>query len=72
MLPAGWKQNSEIHPVTVPAGGEVTIAVPVIAQSQQSDDFVQIRVTASAEGRDLFHETIFTKVYAYVAGQLKY
>jgi LmbE family N-acetylglucosaminyl deacetylase len=72
MLPAGWKQTSEVRPVTVPSGGEVTIAVPVIAQSQQSDDFVEIRVTASAEGRDLLHETIFTKVNAYVAGQLKY
>jgi len=72
MLPAGWKQNSEIHPVTVPSGGEVTIAIPVIAQSQQSDDFLEIRVTANAEGRDLLHENIFAKVNAYVAGQLKY
>lgn len=61
VLPPGWKQNSEIHPVTVPSGGEVTIAVPVVAQSQQSDDFVEIRVAANADGRDLLHESILQR-----------
>jgi LmbE family N-acetylglucosaminyl deacetylase len=71
-LPPGWKQKSDVRPITVPAGGQLTIAVPVIAQSQQSEDFVEIRVAATVNGRELLHESIFAKVNAYVAGQLKY
>lgn len=71
-LPVGWKQKNDFHPVSIPPGGQLTIAIPVMAQPQQSDDFVEIRVTATAGGRDLLHESIFAKVNAYVAGQLKY
>jgi LmbE family N-acetylglucosaminyl deacetylase len=71
-LPPGWKQKSDVHPVTIPPGGQLTIAVPVIAQPQPSEDFVEIHVTASADGRELLQESIFAKVNAYVAGQLKY
>lgn len=72
VLPKGWKQWVSPKPVTVPAGGETTIAIPVIAPGQLSNQFVEIRITADAGTAPAFEESVFVKVSPFVAGQLKY
>ena len=71
-LPQGWKPKIEAGPVAVPPDGELTIALPLIAPAGRNDEFVEIRVTAKADGRDLLRESVFVKVSPFVAGQLKY
>jgi hypothetical protein len=72
ILPPGWKQKADVQPVIVPPNGQVTFALPVIAPAQQNDQFAEIKVSASAGGSELLHESMFVKVSPYVAGQLKY
>jgi len=56
----------------VPPNSQTTLALPIVAPAQLSDQFAEISVTASARDRELLHESVFVKVSAYVAGQLKY
>jgi hypothetical protein len=72
VLPSGWRQKGDLKPVNVPPIAQATIALPLIAPAQQNDQFAEIKVTASAGDREVLHESIFVKVNAYVAGQLKY
>ncbi len=72
ILPAGWRQKANPQPVVVPPNRRTTLALPLLAPAQLSDQFAEIRVTASAGGRELLHESVFVKVSPYVAGQLKY
>jgi len=72
LLPAGWKQKANLQPVIVPPNSQTTLALPIVAPAQLSDQFAEISVTASARDRELLHESVFVKVSAYVAGQLKY
>jgi len=71
-LPPGWRQESNPQPVIVPPNSQTTLALPIVAPAQLSDQFAEISVTASARDRELLHESVFVKVSAYVAGQLKY
>ncbi|HEY4052613.1 MAG TPA: PIG-L family deacetylase [Terriglobales bacterium] len=72
ILPPGWKQKADVQPVIVAPNGQATFALPVIAPAQQNDQFAEIKVSASAGGSELLHESIFVKISPYVAGQLKY
>jgi LmbE family N-acetylglucosaminyl deacetylase len=72
ILPPGWKPKADVQPVIVPPNGQATFALPVIAPAQQNDQFAEIKVSASAGGSELLHESVFVKVSPYVAGQLKY
>jgi hypothetical protein len=72
VLPPGWKQKGEFRPVTVAAGEQTTIALPMIAPEERSDEFSQIRITAAAGNHELLHESVYVKVSPFVAGQLKY
>jgi LmbE family N-acetylglucosaminyl deacetylase len=72
ILPTEWKQKADLKPVNVLPNSQATLALPILAPPQENDQFVEIKVTASAGGRELLHESIFVKVDAYVAGQLKY
>jgi LmbE family N-acetylglucosaminyl deacetylase len=71
VLPTGWRQKGDLKLMNVPPNGQATLALPVIAPEQQNVQFAEIKVTASAGNRELLHESIFVKVNAYVAGQLK-
>jgi LmbE family N-acetylglucosaminyl deacetylase len=71
VLPPGWRPGGHDKSVSVPPGGEATISVPVIAASQESEQFVEIRVSAAGASSP-FQESIWVKVSPYVAGQLKY
>jgi hypothetical protein len=58
--------------VIVPPNSQTTLALPVLASAQQNGQLVEIGVAVNAGGRELLHESIFVKVNAFVAGQLKY
>jgi LmbE family N-acetylglucosaminyl deacetylase len=72
ILPPGWRQKADLQPVIVPPNSRAPVSLPVIAPAQLNDHFSEIKVSATGDGRDLLHETVFVKVSPYVAGQLKY
>ncbi|MBV9183103.1 MAG: PIG-L family deacetylase [Acidobacteria bacterium] len=71
-LPERWRQKSESLSVKVPEDGEMTVAVPVIAPTEQSQDFAEIRITAASGGDRLFQGSVFVLVNPFVAEQLKW
>jgi len=71
VLPTGWKLKREVGEVTVPAAGQTTIGVPVIAPAQENDQFAEIRVNVLSGDGFVLQESVFAKVSRNVAEQLK-
>lgn len=71
VLPPGWKQKKEVGEVTIPAAGETTVQIPVIAPPQESNQFAEIRVNVLSGGSFAFQGSVFAKVNAWVAEQVK-
>jgi LmbE family N-acetylglucosaminyl deacetylase len=71
VLPDGWRQKGNISEVKVPATGEITAGLPVIAPAQESSNFAEIRVNVLSGERFAFQESVFAKVSRNVAEQLK-
>ena len=71
-LPPGWKQKGENPQITLQAGEEGTLAVPVIAPPQENTNFAEIRINVTAGGGFAFQTSVFAKVSPYVAEQLKW
>lgn len=64
VLPPGWTQNDTTTRVTVPAGSEASIAIPVIAPAAADNSFEQIRVQVVSGGTAVLQGSIFAKVVA--------
>jgi LmbE family N-acetylglucosaminyl deacetylase len=71
VLPEGWKQKRDVGEVDVPAAGQVTIGVPVVAPAQENNNFAEIRINVLSWGSFAFQGSVFVKVSPYVAEQLK-
>ena len=70
-LPPGWKLKRDVGEITVPAAGQTTVGVPVIAPAQESDHFAEIRVNVLSGGTFIFQDSVFAEVSRNVAAQLK-
>ena len=71
ILPEGWKQKGASPQIEVPAMGQATLQLPVIAPPQENKKFAEIRVVVVSGGSFDFQGSIFVKVSPYVAEQLK-
>jgi len=71
VLPEGWKQRRDVREVDVPAAGQLTVGVPVVAPAQENNQFAEIRISVLSGGRFAFQGSVFVKVSPYVAEQLK-
>ena len=72
-LPEGWKQKGGGSPSVNAAGdGEVTIGLPVIAPARESAQFAEIRIAVISGGGFLYQGSLFVKISANVAEQLKW
>jgi LmbE family N-acetylglucosaminyl deacetylase len=70
VLPQGWKLERDLARVEVPAGGEATVGIPVVAPAQVSDQFAEIQVNVLS-GSFAFQGSVFAQVSRNVAAQLK-
>jgi LmbE family N-acetylglucosaminyl deacetylase len=71
ILPQGWKQKDASPQIEVPATGEATLQLRVIAPPQENKTFAEIRVNVVSGGGFDFQTSVFVKVSPYVAEQLK-
>jgi LmbE family N-acetylglucosaminyl deacetylase len=71
VLPDGWKQKRDVREIDVPAAGQLTVGVPVVAPAQENNNFAEIRINVLSGGSFAFQESVFVKVSPYVAEQLK-
>lgn len=70
-VPQGWKLQRDPDEINVPANAEMPAAVRVVAPSEESNNFVEIRVRVVSGGNTVFQGSVFAKVSRYVAEQLK-
>jgi LmbE family N-acetylglucosaminyl deacetylase len=71
IVPQGWKQKDASPQIDVPAMGQATLQLRVIAPPQENKNFVEIRVNVVSDGGFDFQTSVFVKVSPYVAEQLK-
>ncbi len=69
--PQGWKQKDASPQIEVPATGQATLQLRVIAPPQENKTFAEIRVNVVSGGGFDFQTSVFVKVSPYVAEQLK-
>lgn len=72
VLPPGWKQKGENPEITLQAGEEGTLSVPVIAPPQENANFAEIRINVMSGGGFALQTSVFAKVSPWVAEQLKW
>jgi LmbE family N-acetylglucosaminyl deacetylase len=70
-LPAGWRQKGADPQLSLPAGGEGTLSLPVVAPAQENPNFAEIRINVIAGGGFAFQTSMFVKVSSNVAEQVK-
>jgi hypothetical protein len=71
ILPEGWKQKGASPQIEVPAMGQATLSLPVIAPTQENKKFAEIRINVVSGSSFEFQASLFVKVSPYVAEQMK-
>jgi LmbE family N-acetylglucosaminyl deacetylase len=61
-LPAGWKQKGENIPFTIPAMGQSTAFVRVVAPGEQSNDFADVKAKVMSGASVLNTTDVYVKV----------
>jgi len=64
-------QKRDVREVDVPAAGQLTVGVPVVAPAQENNNFQEIRINVLSGRSFAFQGSVFVKVSSYVAEQLK-